>query len=120
MALGLVCLLGATFGAGGEESFERQLAWLNLAIVGSAVAAVAQAGWLLQGRRALRRSRRDVLGALASAAPVGVAPAPASAPTELVTVVGAVRLHRPTCVLVRGKVLSAAGSPGPRCEVCRP
>lgn len=122
--LGLVVVAAATAGTAGRDAFDLQIAWLNLAVTGSALAAIAQASLLLHGRRVLGLARRHAFELVDTTLGEPV-PDPArgsgSAGT-LVQIEGALRVHRPDCLLVRGKAVQTV-APAPRsrrCEVCRP
>jgi hypothetical protein len=132
MVVGLGMLLVGVLGARGDDRLTDQLVWINLAMVGTAVAAVAQGSVLLGGRRALGAARRSAVSAadrrfagITSERPSPLAdrPAPSGA---VVTVDGGTRLHRSDCLFVRGKPVHAADLDAdldadlPRCEVCRP
>lgn len=54
-------LVLAAIGAGGERSLDRQLVWIDVAVVASIVSASAQVLFLLAGRRSVCALRRTVL-----------------------------------------------------------
>ena len=116
-AIGIVLGVIGYVGTHGQHSIERQIVWLNIAVVGALVAGCAQAIWLLEGRRSVSLLRRRVMistfgtGTVASTATIDGA----------VTVSGGRSYHDPACVLVHGKEMRPFdGEPGVRpCSVCR-
>jgi hypothetical protein len=62
-AAGLLVILAAGKGAGHEVLTDRQIGWVDLGIAGLIIIAVANAGWLLAGRRACWRLRHSLLPA---------------------------------------------------------
>lgn len=122
--LGVVLLVVGWFGTSGEARLADQVAGLDLAVIGSAVAAAGQAAWLLHGRRHVGLLRRQVLGGVEWARPVApTTKGQASDDGARVVVPGTTRYHRPGCLLVAGKATEPLGrgaaSLSP-CEVCRP
>jgi hypothetical protein len=122
--LGLVFIAAATAGAAGRDAFDQQIAWLNLAVVGSGLAAIAQASVLLHGRRALGVARQDAVASVATTfgEPTIDSPRDRGPAGTLVQINGALRVHRPDCLLVRGKAVQpiAPTQGARRCEVCCP
>jgi hypothetical protein len=111
----------AYFGADAQGSLNRQVAWLNLAVVASVVSASAQVIFLVNGRRAVRGLQRAVLDRRTGAGgPPAARNLPGGASREAVTVAGTAWAHRPPCQLVAGKPLLPAGSGLAPCPVCRP
>ena len=129
---GLATLLAAYAGASHEAVPDKQIGWVELGIAGLLVVAVANAGWLLAGRRACWRLRHAVLpaepGAAWPAATQPGAPQPGRVPRAGELVAGAVMTwyHSPSCRMVAGKDVTAATeaehrSSGRRpCGVCLP
>jgi hypothetical protein len=122
MLLGVALVIGGFLAVLGDGTFNDQIGPLNLAVLGSVLAAAGQGGWLLHGRRALGRRRLVVRQRLEShVVRHGADEAPVDG-RALVTVAGASRRHRADCLLVAGKVTLATGRGGDLvdCEVCRP
>jgi hypothetical protein len=126
-AIGLAGLVGCFLGAADERYWREQLDWVTAAGLCTALFVLAVAGWILVGMRRLRRGFRlladrknTVLGLDLSGE--GTAPGPDEG-SELVRVVPQNRVHRPSCLLLRGK--SATVVPAEqldsydRCGVCR-
>jgi hypothetical protein len=123
MAIGVVFVVVAWIGASGERRLSLQVAWVNLAVVGSAVAAAGQASWLLQGRRAVGVRRHQVLPDRERPRRPAARPTARVAATRVVALAGSGRYHRPDCLLVAGKDLDdvdATRDGLQPCEVCRP
>jgi hypothetical protein len=124
LVLGAALVLLSWWGAGGTARLSSQLAWVPVGMAGLVVLGVATAVWILVGRRAVR----DRLAAMGPMLPTGSGrPLAAAEPVETpVAVTGTSRYHRPSCVLVRGKRVSAATASdheagGRRaCPICRP
>lgn len=145
IAAGATVLGVAWIGVSGAGTFRDQTGWVEVAVGGSAVAATAQAGWLVHGRRRVGALRRSILPAIAAAGPApgatgparpvigpisaltagqgnGAGPAGAAPANAAVAVAGGRRYHRPGCLLVRGKPALPVDWPSSlqACEVCRP
>ncbi|MEW6471480.1 MAG: hypothetical protein AB1679_04340 [Actinomycetota bacterium] len=118
-AAGLLAV--AAIGAGAQDRLDRQLAWLNLAIVASIVSAGAQLLFLLHGWRSVAGLRRVVVDRRRAAREDWVVYEPAR-PNDLITVPGTPWWHRPSCLLVGDKptVPAGRGSAQVPCPVCRP
>jgi hypothetical protein len=116
---GLVLLAIGWLGASGAATFSRQIAWVNVAVLGAALAAAAQASWLIAGWRAVGVQRTAFL---ATVSWPQLADAPTAGAGEIVTVPGTRRYHRPECLLVRGKATIAVGDRNELepCELCHP
>jgi hypothetical protein len=119
-ALGLITV--AWWGASAGVRVGQQLGWAAVAVSGLLVAGTANAGFLVAARRTLRqRSRRFVPDALDNVAPTAEA---ASRPCYTpVAGPGMTRYHRPSCPIVRGKVVRPATRSAETrmpCGICRP
>jgi hypothetical protein len=147
-AAGLAVILAAWTGAGHEVVTDRQIGWVDLGIAGLVIIAMANAGWLLAGRRACWRLRHSLLpaerglpwpassfvGARAAAldtSPIqAAAGAAAHTPPNLVTSGAAAPafvasramtwFHAPDCRMAAGKNLPAAGEAEHRAAGRRP
>jgi len=121
MAVGVVLVVVAWIGASRESALAKQVVWVNTGVVGCAIAAAAQASWLLQGRRAVGVLRQQVLPDRQSGRRAA-APAVARASAAFVALTGSERYHRVECLLVGGKdAVTIDRFDGLRpCEVCRP
>jgi hypothetical protein len=111
-----------------------ELAWLNLGVIGLAIAAANNAMWLLRGRERVSFARAVLLpGADAVAATVGFGRRPDGHGVEhrggapmFAAAAGRSRYHSPDCPFIAGRTVDA----GPRdvherngllpCEVCEP
>jgi hypothetical protein len=123
MALGVLLVVVAWIGASGERQLSPQVVWVNLAVVGSAIAAVGQATWLLQGRRAVGVLRHQVLPDRERPRRPAAPPIAPVAATGVVAIAGSGRYHRPDCLLVAGKDVDgvdAARDGLQPCDVCQP
>jgi hypothetical protein len=124
IVLGALLIAVGWFGASGTKTFAKQLLWVNLAVVGSALAATAQASWLLRGWRRVGALRREVLASYPRRPASALARAEGLSDDHgsHVTVPGTRRYHRRTCLLVRGKEATRVrGSADLEpCDVCRP
>jgi hypothetical protein len=60
-AVAAAVLVLTAFGAGAQRSLDRQLLWIDLAVVASVVSAAAQVLFVLAGRRSVCALRRAVL-----------------------------------------------------------
>ena len=122
MALGVVLLVAAWIGASRESQLSQQVALVNLAVVGSAIAATGQAICLLCGRRSVGVLRRQVLPDREHPRRPAASRV-AHVSTSVVALSSSKRYHRPDCLLVGGKEAIAVDPSldGMRpCEVCRP
>ena len=124
MAVGIILLAIGWLGVDDKPRINGQVGWLNVAVLGIAIAAAGQAGWLLYGRRRVGRLRREVLSGPVSGRPAGVTVDRAAATARFVTVPGSRRYHRPACLLVAGKHTTAVSAKRAQtllaCEVCQP
>jgi hypothetical protein len=128
MLAAIALMLIAWNGASNELRFEDDLAWLQLAIAGVAIAALANVLFFLAARRRVR----GLLVALLSSGSASVSPPPVlrSAPMRgaagLVAAPTMTHFHRPGCQLAAAKpVAIASRSEHERagrqpCGMCRP
>ena len=117
-------LIATSYGVcSGLSSLNRQIGWINLAVIGAAVAGFANAALLFCARRAFRLRFRAIT------AVVGTMTAPSAAPQVgrdgWVWVSGGGTLaHRPDCPFVEGRPTSPADAQAVRkhglrrCGVC--
>jgi hypothetical protein len=128
---GAALIMIAWWGVIGAATFRQQFAGLALAAAGVTLALAADIGWVLNGRSAVAGLRRTVLPGMVALRPVrrsgqGVTDRPSgpSAPTAPFVAAGTRRYHRPDCLLVRGKDVTALSGPTAEhpeaCEVCEP
>lgn len=117
-ALAALVAVAAWRGALSASDEESQLSWLSIGIVALIVHGAGSALWILRGRLAVGAARTWLLPDLVRA----TAPSFEGDADALVSGAGMTRAHRPTCLLVRGKVVRPVGpaSPLERCEVCQP
>jgi hypothetical protein len=125
IAVGVLVWFVGWYQAAGKADSDEQTAPLNLAVFGVVLAGVGQLCWVLDGRRAVGRRRRELIGEPGS---TGSAP-PESVPSgrdELRLAGGGRYYHRPDCALAigrepematRGDHEAARRSP---CGVCAP
>lgn len=82
----------------GEATTANQIGPMNIAILGVILAGAGQLGWILEGRRAVGRMRRELLG---DARPVPAAEVLAvSSEPDLRLIAGTRFYHRPNCAMV--------------------
>lgn len=128
---GVLLTAAGWLGTSGQSTPSDQMVWVQLAVVGTGLVVMANARWLLAGRRAVNRYYRQVstavpltLDALGSFS--GVEYGAAVGERRLVAVPAMRWYHRPECELTAGKAVTAdsrqthetAGRR--RCGVCRP
>lgn len=132
--LGSLLVLVAWERSSHEVRFEHELPWILLGTAGVALVVAGDGAWLLSGRRALRRARRNLHGLqvlmpdLVIPEAVGSPPGDGGASSVVVleAIPGLRRYHRPGCLLTAGK----AAEPSSRaehdaagripCGACRP
>jgi len=125
---GVGCFV-AWYLAAGDTSYNKQVGPIDLAMVGLLVAAAANIGFLLVGRRAIGVRRRMLVGEAAPVLARSVAPVAGTIvplQTSLVGAPGLRHFHRADCVLAHGRDWpavtrsehEAAGRTA--CGVCRP
>jgi hypothetical protein len=128
---GVAAILAAYAGGSHEATADRQVGWVNVGIAGLMIVAVANAGWLLAGRRACWRLRHNLLPAEPGAAAwpaTGDVPAPArSLPRDTFLAAAAMTwYHAAECRMVAGKDVAPASEAEHRaagrrpCAVCLP
>jgi hypothetical protein len=126
-AVGLGLIGISWYQVAGQLTTRDQLAWLNVGILGVAIAGVANALWLLRGRRNVGLARVMVLP--------DVPPRAAASwnnrlaedlENQPVASAAMTRYHRPSCPLVDGKTTTAASRRDHEragkipCELCEP
>jgi hypothetical protein len=131
--LGIAGLVACWFGATSEEVWREQAGWLIGSILCTGLVVLGGGLWVLiglrrvrQGFRDLRRDQRSALGLTrvrTGAAPdTATAAAEPAATGDLVTAAQMTRVHRPHCLLLRGKqivpVPPAELANYGRCGVC--
>ena len=122
--IGATLMLLSCVGLSDQAKLNQQVPWLSLAVIAVVLASTADVGWLIGGRRNLLIRRIDLLAPFVDAAtPEAPAPWPSK---EVVVVAGRPVLHRPSCLLVAGKITEpinvdeANAKPSRRCRVCEP
>jgi hypothetical protein len=129
-AAGVAAILAAYAGGSHEATADRQVGWVNVGIAGLLIVAVANAGWLLAGRRACWRLRHALLPAEPGAAwpAAGDASPLVTAPPGNIFVAAAAMTwyHAPGCPMVAGKETAPApehqhrAAGRRRCAICLP
>lgn len=116
--LGAAAVVASWLVASASVSVGSQVAWLNVAICGLVVAAVAACLWLMRVRGRIGQRRR----ALVALEPVELAvPIRHIAAGPLVRAAGMLRVHHADCPLVAGKqVEPARRGDGESCGMCMP
>ena len=123
--VGLALLLAGWYVAAGRLLFHDQVGAANVAVAGIIVAGVGNGVWLLTGRRAVGLRRRTVANAIERryrSRP----PRIAEETTTLVAAKGMTRYHRPDCVFVAERRVTAnkrethESRGRTPCGVCRP
>lgn len=118
--LGAGGLVVGWYGSAGEADWRDNATWLVTATAGLTVAGLGLLGWLVLGKLRITAAERAVrLGLLdRRAARYEVAPVIADV---VVTADGMRRYHRPSCLLMEGKVpLAAERTALTACGVCEP
>ncbi len=124
-AVGIALLVTGWFMAGGRLLFHDQVSGANVAIAGIIVAGVGNAVWLLTGRRAVGL-RRNVVGVAIEQRYRNRQRPTAAATPKLVAAKGMTRYHRPDCVFVAERRVTAhkrethESRGRTPCGVCRP
>jgi hypothetical protein len=122
---GIAGIVGCWFGATDEVVWREQTGWLTGAILCTGLVVLGGGLWVLiglrrvrQGFRDLRRDQRAALGLTRVRATAAVDSADDTG--ELVTAGQMTRVHRPDCILMRGKTAQpvAEASTYGRCGVC--
>lgn len=127
-ALGVALVFGGWWLVGGVGSARTQLGWLNVSLLGLAIAGAANGLWLARGYRAVNLGRRAILpyGSLVHPPSSEHEPAEPDGATPLVAASVMSRYHRRGCLLVAEKDVRVAGrgeherARRQPCEVCRP
>ena len=124
-AVGIALVLTGWYVAAGRLLFNQQVSGANVAIAGIIVAGVGNGVWLLTGRRAVGLRRRTVANAIERryrSRPRRIA----EETTTLVAAKGMTRYHRPNCVFVAERRVTAnkrethESRGRTPCGVCRP
>ena len=124
-AVGIGLVLIGWYVAAGRLLFHDQVSGANVAIAGIIVAGVGNGVWLLTGRRAVGLRRRTVAEAIERRYRGRKRPI-AEATTTLVAAKGMTRYHRPDCVFVAERRVTAnkrethESRGRTPCGVCRP
>lgn len=126
-AVGLVLIAVSWYQVAGQLTTRDELAWLNVGVVGIAIAGVANAMWLLRGRRNIGLARVMVLPDVPPRAKTAWDDR-LSEDLDNSPVAGATmtRYHRPSCPLVEGKSVRAGSRRDHEragklpCELCEP
>jgi hypothetical protein len=123
--VGLAVILASAYEASHEHVMRSSLTWLNLAVLGLAIAGAGNALWVLRGRQALASAR----GAAFAELHLPVADDPPSVvegDQDVVAIPGLRRFHRPDCAFVAGRATELV-TPAVRgrdgllpCEICQP
>jgi hypothetical protein len=119
---GIVLAAVGWWGGSRQAAFAKQVAWINVGVLGFVVAAVGEVTWMRRGRATLRARRTELLPDVSDA----VESLGAAALTRVVAGPGLERFHRPDCPLAAGRrwrtydrASAARGGRRP-CGVCRP
>jgi hypothetical protein len=134
LAIGFLSLVGlggialSWWRVAGAADWSTQLAWVDVGVTALIVAAVADAGWLMAGQRALRRRKRALIRRIENAiADTAMEEVAEDAAGGLVcTAPRMTTYHRPDCLLVQGKPvhrgpIAEANAAGRRpCRMCTP
>jgi hypothetical protein len=127
LVIGAVVLFMGWWGTSATPRLSRQVAWLNVGVLGVLIGGVGVVFWLCAGRRAVGRRRLVLLPDVASAAARTVEqPAPQAIPSAMVAADNMTRYHTPGCAFVAGKTVRAASAISHRragrspCGVCQP
>jgi len=124
-AVGVALVITGWYVAAGRLLFHDQVPGANVAIAGIIVAGAGNGVWLLTGRRAVGM-RRNAVGAAVEERYRSRPLRPAVVATTLVAAKGMTRYHRPDCVFVAERRVTANKretheSRGRKpCGVCRP
>jgi hypothetical protein len=122
--LGVVVVVVCWWGGSDRRTAEDQASWLIGSIVGTAAFALAGAGWILSGFRAVRRGMRDLAAdkrVFALGGAIDAGERDQDVPVDGSTLVvgpGMIRAHRADCLLVQGKQVRPVASSDARLEQC--
>lgn len=133
LVVGLVLCTGSWYRAADQLTLDRQVAALNVAVIGTLVSTAGFALWFLRGRRAINVRRRALIARrrallLPVATPTATPTlAPRSISPVLVGGEGLRRFHRADCPLAAGRAdwleassLAHQAAGRSECGVCRP
>jgi hypothetical protein len=116
----VLVLASAWAGSRHASTLERQIVWMNLAVLALVVYALSNGTFLFFGRKRAGARRRVLLGDVVS----GAGASPANISDQWVWLPGTRRAHRPACTFVAGKPVIVANDARirsehlQRCEVC--
>lgn len=107
IAVGLLVWFVGWYQVAGKANSSEQTGPLNVAVLGVLLAGIGQLCWVLDGRRAVGRRRRELIGEpriIATASPVERT----SEPSTAFLVGGGRYYHRTDCALATGRELERA------------
>jgi hypothetical protein len=114
-AFGLVVTAVGWYGSSGTGRFDRQAVWVNVAIAGTVILAIANTVWLMAGRRAVAGRYRTIMSSVASLPLAGVTehrrkvtPDSPAGEGTLVATPSMRWYHRPGCLCATGKTVAPA------------
>ena len=126
-ALGAVLIGISWYQVAGQLTTRDELAWLNVGILGVAIAGVSNAMWLLRGRRNIGLARVMILPDVPPRSATRWSDRMAEdLENQPVASAAMTRYHRPSCPLVEGKQTSAMSRRDHEragkipCELCEP
>ncbi|GAA0615971.1 hypothetical protein GCM10009547_17470 [Sporichthya brevicatena] len=111
LAVGVLLVALAWFGASDTTDWDSQMSWTALAMIGVVVACAGVGVWLYRGFARVRieaRAVRRQVGARIAARTAPTGGENISTDRGRVTVAGMAHHHRADCLLVRGKTVVAA------------
>ena len=125
VALGAGVVVGSWFFAGGRNDPGDQLVFVSLAVMGIVLEVSGVSGWIVEGRRSVRRFRRELLGGVTFTTDPAAAPVGILSSVELVARPDGRWIHRADCPMAKGRgwetVPSVDQPEGRRpCPACRP
>ena len=124
---GAAAVLAGWYGSSGRLLPGPQIGWLTFASVGAIVSGLANAGWLVIGRRTVAARQARVISSYSDAVarqrarPTSRRCAPP--PTHVVAVPGRSLYHRPDCALVASRPrreVDRTGTTLAPCQWCQP
>jgi hypothetical protein len=121
--LAAVALTSAWRGASGATQVRDQIVWATVGALAVGAVVGAELWWLFMGRSTVGRAQRLLLAELARQDDVARPVAANDRGAPVVAGSTMTHFHRPTCLLVRGKVVrqvSAARTDLRPCDVCGP
>jgi len=126
-ALGAVLIGISWYQVAGQLTTRDELAWLNVGILGVAIAGISNAMWLLRGRRNIGLARVMILPDVPPRSATHWSDRLAEdLENQPVASAAMTRYHRPSCPLVEGKQTSAMSRRDHEragkipCELCEP